>query len=246
MTSLKVEIYPDRATAVERSRVLIVERLQAAAAERGAAYLALAGGSTPKPLYEALAKEELPLDKLHIFWGDERYVPSDHADSNAGMAKAAWFDQVPLPSEQIHITPTDAKDPADAAKQYEQTLREVMSNDEWPQFDVILLGIGDDGHTASLFPHTPALNVSDRFVTVGDKDGTPRITFTAPFINHSRCVIFLVAGSNKQTALTQVLAEEGDDMAYPSRLIRPQGELFWLLDAGAGEPIKNHPNAQVF
>ncbi|MEO0986687.1 MAG: 6-phosphogluconolactonase [Cyanobacteria bacterium J06639_14] len=246
MTSLQVEIHPDRTALVARAQVLVVERIRAAIAERGICFIALAGGSTPKPLYAALAKEDLPWEKLHIFWGDERYVPSDHPDSNAGMAKAAWLDLVPIPSEQVYVTPTSFENPADAAVQYEQTLRQVMGNQDWPQFDVILLGMGDDAHTASLFPHTAALKVSDRLITVGEKAGAPRITFTVPLINQSRCVLFLVSGSNKQAALTQIFAPTADDYAFPSRLIRPQGELVWLLDAAAGEPIKMQPDIKVF
>lgn len=245
MTSLKVEIYLDRTAVVARSLTLVVERIRSAIAERGTCSLALAGGSTPKPLYEALAKEDLPWDKLHIFWGDERYVPVDHPDSNAGMAKAAWLDQVPIPASQIYITPTAAANPVEDAAAYEKTLRQALGDEAWPQFDVVLLGIGDDGHTASLFPHTAALAVSDRLVTVGEKSGAPRITFTATLINRSRCVLFLVAGSNKQTALTQIFAEVAEDDAFPARKIRPEGELWWLLDAAAGEAIKTLPGVQI-
>lgn len=110
---------------------------------------------------------------------------------------------------------------------------------EFPAFDLILLGIGDDGHTASLFPHTEALNVRDRLITVGNKDGQPRITFTAPLINHARCVIFVVAGASKRPALAQVFAPTADDQTYPSRLIQPQGELWWLLDEAAGLELKS-------
>ena len=246
MTSLQVEIYPNRAALVARSLTLVAERIRQAIAERGACSLALAGGSTPKPLYEALAKEDLPWEKLHVFWGDERYVPVDHPDSNAGMAKAAWLDQVPIPAAQIYITPTASATPADDAAAYEQTLRQALGDEEWPQFDVILLGIGDDGHTASLFPHTAALDVSDRLVTVGEKSGAPRITFTASLINRSRCVLFLVSGSNKQTALTQIFAATADDNTFPARKIRPDGELWWLLDADAGEAIKTRSEVRIF
>jgi 6-phosphogluconolactonase len=102
-----------------------------------------------------------------------------------------------------------------------------------------LLGIGDDAHTASLFPHTDALQITDRLVTVGNKDGQPRITFTAPLINHARCVIFLVSGASKQAALAQIFASEADALTYPARLIKPQGELWWLLDEAAGQNLNN-------
>ena len=108
---------------------------------------------------------------------------------------------------------------------------------EFPAFDVILLGIGDDAHTASLFPGTDALKVCDRLITVGNKDGQPRITFTAPLINHARTVIFMVAGENKQPALAQIFAPDADATIYPSRLIQPDGELWWLLDQSAGKNV---------
>lgn len=236
-----VEILPDKAALIERALALVVDRLQGAIASRGIGTIALAGGSTPQPLYEAIAAQALPWDKIHVFWGDERYVPPDHPDSNEGMARRAWLDQVPMPAANVHAMPTDAPGPDLAADQHEQQLRQFfqLSADAWPAFDVILLGMGDDGHTASLFPHTAALEVGDRLITVGNKDGQPRLTFTAPLINHAQCVIFLVAGANKQTALAQVFAPEADATAYPSRLIQPQGELWWLLDAAAGQQMES-------
>lgn len=232
-----VEVLPDKTALVQRSLALVLAKLQEAIAARGQFTLALSGGSTPKPLYEALATQALPWDKIHIFWGDERYVPPDHPDSNEGMARKAWLDRVPIPAENIHPMPTDASDPAEAAQRYEQDLQRVfqLKAGEVPALDVILLGMGDDGHTASLFPHTEALQVRDRLITVGSKDGQPRITFTAPLINQARCVIFMVAGTSKQAALAQVFSTTADDAAYPSRLVQPAGELWWLLDQAAGE-----------
>ncbi|MEM9116357.1 MAG: 6-phosphogluconolactonase [Cyanobacteria bacterium P01_F01_bin.56] len=243
MTTVQIEIHADRTALVARALELVQVRIQSAVAERGQCAIALAGGSTPKPLYEALAKLALPWSNLHIYWGDERYVPIDHPDSNAGMAKAAWLDQVPIPTTQIHIMPTHFADPAAAADAYEALLKDSLGAQ--PTFDIVLLGMGDDGHTLSLFPHTTAVNVSDRLVTVGTKGSDPRITLTAPLVNQSRCVMFLVSGSNKQTALTEVFAPESDDRAFPSRKIRPQGELWWLLDAAAGEAIKSLPGVHV-
>lgn len=234
-----VEVLPDSQALVQRSLELILARLQTALTERGQFTIALAGGNTPKPLYEAIATCDLPWDHLHVFWGDERYVPADHPDSNQGMARNAWLGKVPIPAENLHPMPTDAADPAIAAQQHEQQLQAFFHTTagDFPALDVILLGIGDDGHTASLFPHTAALSVRDRLVTVGNKDGNPRITFTAPFINHARCVIFMVTGANKQHALSQIFAPDGDATTYPARLIQPQGELWWLLDQAAGQAI---------
>ncbi|MGJ3252030.1 MAG: 6-phosphogluconolactonase [Elainellaceae cyanobacterium] len=236
----KVEILSDKSALVQRSLDVVLKHIQAAIAKRGRCSIALAGGSTPKPLYESLATQSLPWDALHIFWGDERYVPSDHPDSNERMARMAWLDRVPIPPDNIHPVPTDAPEPSQAADQYEAEIRDVFETQPgaYPALDIVLLGMGDDGHTASLFPHTAALDVSDRLITVGNKDGQPRITFTAPFINYAHCVIFLVAGANKRPALAQVFAPEGDATAYPSRLIRPQGDLWWLLDADAGQDMQ--------
>jgi 6-phosphogluconolactonase len=135
--------------------------------------------------------------------------------------------------------PTDSQDAVLDAQKYETQLRQwfKLTGSEFPTFDLILLGMGDDGHTASLFPHTAALDVGDRSITVGDKDGQPRITFTVPLINHARSVLFLVSGESKRPALAQVFAEVSDARAYPSRLIHPQGELIWLLDQAAGAAL---------
>lgn len=234
-----VEVLPDKAALVDRALDLILSKLTEAIAERGQFTIALSGGSTPKPLYEKLAQQSLAFDKLHIFWGDERYVPPDHPDSNEGMTRKAWLDQVPIPAENIHPMPTASGDPAIDAAKHEAELQAFFktASGEFPVFDVMLQGMGDDGHTASLFPHTEALKVNDRLVTVGNKDGQPRLTFTAPLINHARTVIFLVAGENKQTALAHVFAPDDDATMYPSRLIQPQGELWWLLDQAAGKNL---------
>ncbi|HEY9729563.1 MAG TPA: 6-phosphogluconolactonase [Chroococcales cyanobacterium] len=237
-----VEVLPDKAALNQRALELVVSKIQAAIQERGQCTIALAGGSTPKQLYEAIATRDLPWENIHVFWGDERYVPPDHPDSNQGMARHAWLDKVDIPAANIHPMPTDGSTPEADAEKHQSQLHEFFgtANGQFPEFDVILLGIGDDAHTASLFPHTEALKVQDRLVTVGNKDGQPRITFTAPLINHARCVVFLVAGAGKQAALAQIFALEADAMTYPSRLIQPQGELWWLLDESAGQNLKHN------
>jgi 6-phosphogluconolactonase len=234
-----VRIYPDRQALVAAALTLMVARIRTAVDERQCCSIALSGGSTPQPLYVALAHTDLPWDKIHIFWGDERYVTATHPDSNYGMTKRVWLDLVPIPAQNIHPMPTDADRPQLAAEAYE---REIMAHfgleaGVIPVFDVVLLGMGDDGHTASLFPHTAALSVLDRLVTVGDKDGQPRLTFTFSLLNRSRSTIFLVAGESKQSALAEIFAPTGDRSAYPSRGIQPQGELLWLLDAAAGDKL---------
>lgn len=235
-----VEVLPNLAALIERSLSITLAKIQTAIESRGLCTIALSGGSTPKPLYEAIAAQQLPWDKIHVFWGDERYVPPDHPDSNQLMARRAWLDSVDIPAQNIHPMPTDDADPADAARKYESHLAEFfnLKRGEFPALDVILLGMGDDGHTASLFPHTEALQVRDRLITVGSKDGQPRITFTAPTINHGRCVMFVVAGANKRPALAEIFAPEADELSYPSRLVQPQGELWWLLDREAGQDLQ--------
>lgn len=235
-----VEVLPDLATLIGRSLELTLAQMHNAIQARGLCTIALSGGSTPKPLYEAIATQALPWEKIHVFWGDERYVPATHPDSNQRMARQAWLDKVEIPAENIHPMPTDEADPAEAARKYESHLKEFfqLRSGEFPTLDVNLLGIGDDGHTASLFPHTAALQVCDRAITVGNKDGQPRITFTIPTINQARCTMFLVSGANKQAALTQVFAPVADDYTYPARFVQPQGELWWLLDRAAGEGLQ--------
>ncbi len=236
-----VEVLEDKQKLIERAYAIATEKIEGAIAARGQCTIALAGGGTPKPLYQGMVEANLPWDKIHIFWGDERYVSPDNDQSNQKMAREAWLSRVDIRESNIHPIPTGAQDPAADAATHETELKDFfkVENGEFPAFDLILLGIGDDGHTASLFPHTEALKVRDRLVTVGNKSGEPRLTFTVPLINNARSVIFLVAGENKQTALEQILAASGDEMNYPARLIQPKGELWWLLDRAAGAKINS-------
>ena len=234
-----LEILPNKSSLVQRALSLTLEKLKAAIDERGQCTLVLSGGSTPKPLYEAMAKQAFPWEKLHVFWGDERYVPRDHPDSNQRMARDAWLNQVPIPPANIHPMSTEGDSPMLDAAAYEQDITHFFDTPpgELPCFDLILLGMGDDGHTASLFPKTAALTVRDRLVTVGEKDRQPRLTLTVPLLNQARCILFLVAGKNKCPALAQVFASEADNNLYPSRLIQPKGEIWWILDSAAGSQL---------
>ncbi|MCL2933261.1 MAG: 6-phosphogluconolactonase [Trichodesmium sp. MAG_R03] len=227
----QIKLLEDKEQLIKQALDICLGKIQKGITERSQFTIALAGGNTPRPLYESIATQNLAWDKIHVFWGDERYVAPDHPDSNQRMARQAWLDRVPIPPTNIHPMETGAGDPEADALSHDAHLREFfqVSIGEFPSFDLILLGMGGDGHTASLFPHTNALKVSDRLITVGNKDGQPRLTFTVPLINQARCVIFLAAGADKQAALDQVFAKKGDEMNYPSRLIQPQGELQWLL-----------------
>ena len=234
-----VEVLPDQAALIEKALDLVVAKANQAIADRGKFTIALAGGNTPRPLYERLATQDLPWEQVHVFWGDERYVPVTDPDSNEGMARQAWLDQISMPPENVHPIPTSAPDPAEAAQTYEQQLLRFwgISPGDFAPLDVILLGMGPDGHTASLFPRTQALQVCDRMITVGNKDGQPRITFTVPLINHGRCVMFLVTGENKRPALAQIFGDQADPLEFPARFIQPHGPCIWLLDRAAGAEI---------
>ncbi|NEQ52570.1 MAG: 6-phosphogluconolactonase [Leptolyngbya sp. SIO3F4] len=233
----QVHVYADKAALVSAATDQVIDLIRDAIAARGRCSIALSGGSTPKPLYQALAQTDLSWDQLYVYWGDERYVPITHDDSNAKMTYEAWLNHVAIPAENVFVVPTETDSPNSSAEQYQQSLATSFDTTDTPEFDIILLGMGDDGHTASLFPHTAALNETERWVTVGQKGEQPRITFTTRVINQACHVLFLVAGANKQMALSQVFAPEADSATYPSRLIAPVGELRWLLDAAANEGL---------
>ena len=239
MASPIVEILPSKEALIERAYDVMVFNLKEAIAQRDRATVVLSGGSTPKPLYASMAKADLPWDKIYVFWGDERYVPHDHEKSNVRMVREVWLNQVSIPEENVFPMPTGASDPEADAVEYAETLKAFFQtgSGEFPAFDFVLQGMGDDGHTASLFPGTEALDVRDRLVTVGNHDGEPRITFTVPLINQGRKVVFLVAGENKQEALSQVFSEDADPYVYPSKFIDPASGAHWLMDAAAGKGV---------
>lgn len=226
----QIEIWNDMAEIAARVMFLCQHAYDEAIAKGKRFTIAATGGSSPRVLYELLATKDWDWTQVHVFWGDERYVPVTDPQSNEGMTRRLWLDHVAIPASNIHGVPTNADDLAIAAVQYEQHIQEFfgVSAGEIPQFDLILLGMGDDGHTASLFPHTKALKVSDRLVTVGNKDGQPRITMTVPLINQAKEIIFMIEGKAKAKALSAVLAPQGDVNQYPSRLIT--GNVIWLCD----------------
>lgn len=197
--------------------------------------LALSGGSTPRKLYQLLAQQTgIDWRHVHIFWGDERCVASDHVDSNYRMAKESLLDHVPIPGEQIHRMKGEL-DPAHAAAEYEHILRDHFGQSQ-PRFDLVLLGMGDDGHTASLFPHTAALSETQRWVVgnFAEAKQTWRITLTAIAINAAQNVMFLVSGIDKAERLRQVLKGPYSPDELPSQLIKPvDGKLIWMVDSPA-------------
>ena len=216
---------------------------RAAVERRGIATVALSGGSTPKQLGIELTRapyrESVPWGSLQLFWSDERLVPIDSPESNAGEAKRGWLDDLGLNDDQIHLFPY-GDDPEQSAADYEALVREQVPGEPVPQFDLILLGMGDDGHTASLFPGTSALAETDRLVVANPVPqlDTVRLTFTAPLINAARNVAFLIAGSGKASRLHKVLEGMIQPAELPSQLVRPEtGMLIWLIDGAAASKL---------
>lgn len=202
--------------------------------------VALSGGSTPRPVYERLAagyRDAISWERVLLFWGDERFVPPDSQHSNYRMAKEAMIDHLPFPAANIYPVQTDLPDADEAARQYELTLRRELGETS-PSLDLLLLGLGDDGHTASLFPGSPALQETARDTAVTDAPAEPRtrITMTLPMIGRAREIIFLVSGRGKHGPLRTILdAPETARELYPAGMIRPAGTILWIVDREAYE-----------
>ncbi len=236
MTNIRVA--PD-VTALARMAANTIQNLaHIAISQTGRFNIALSGGSTPKALFQLLAsdyQEKIDWKDTYIFWGDERCVPPDDPDSNYKMARETLLDHIPLPSSNIYRIKGELA-PDDGAFQYEQTLRTYF-NDELPRYDLILLGMGDDGHTASLFPGTEVLTEQKRWVApnhVLTAKQTWRITLTLPVINNASNVMFLVAGIGKAETLKRVLQGDYKPTELPSQLIKPtNGNLVWAIDHAA-------------
>jgi 6-phosphogluconolactonase len=223
----------------------VVRAANQAVAQRGRFTLALSGGSTPKNLYTLLAtnaRTSLPWDRTYFFWSDERHVPPSDPESNYRMAEEAMLSKVPVAASNVFRVPTENPDAAAAAEAYEQTLRKFFTVEagQLPRFDLILLGMGPDGHTASLFPETAALRERSRLVVANwvEKLKTSRITFTLPLLNAARCVAFLVSGTDKASVLHEVLEGNAPGEQYPAKLVRPaDGKLIWFLDRAAASGL---------
>lgn len=211
--------------------------------------VALSGGSTPKGLYMQLAcdnyREQVPWSHVHLFWGDERCVPPDHPESNYRMICEALITRVPIPKENIYRIPAEREDRARAAMEYEQALMTFfrLNAGMFPRFDLILLGMGDDGHTASLFPFTSALDETDRLVLASyvEKLGVYRLTLSVPTLNQAREVMFLISGASKASVLREVLEGDYQPKRLPSQLIQPvNGRLLFIADLSAAGKLKSY------
>lgn len=236
-----IEIVPDADQLTAVAAGLIRAAAAEAIVERGAFFIALAGGGTPRPIYRALADDpDVDWARWRLFWGDERCVPPDHPDSNYRMVKEALLDplatrRAPLPALVARMV--GELEPERAAAEYDQTLRELLPRvDGLPAFDLVLLGMGDDGHTASLFPGTAALHERERLAAANrvPQLDTTRLTLTFPAINAARRVLFLAGGAGKAAAFQSVHYGARDVERWPSQGVQPaSGKLTWLVDAAA-------------
>jgi 6-phosphogluconolactonase len=244
----EITITPGPGELARTATAEVLSQARAAVQGRGTFNFVLAGGSTPRALYALLADEpslraEMPWAQTHFFWGDDRHVPPDQAESNYRMAREAMLDKVPVPDANIHRIPTENPDASEAAAAYEMTLREFfrLSDGQFPRFDLVLLGMGSDGHTASLFPGTKALAEQQRLVTANwvEKLNTWRITLTTPVFNNAACGAFLIQGADKAETVRAVLQGERKPEQWPAQLIRPEaGRLLWLLDEAAASLLQ--------
>lgn len=246
-------VVEDAAALANRAAQHFVELAEQAVAARGRARIAISGGSTPKATFQLLGdpnqpwRDRMPWERIELFWVDERCVPPDHPDSNYRMTREALLDHAPLKPEQIHRMEGEL-DPQEAAARYESGLRNAfrLEGAETPSFDLVQLGMGPDGHTASLFPHSAAIHELGRLSVanhVQNKDAW-RITLTSPVINHGRSVFFLIGGADKAAILKEVLSGPRDVERLPSQLIRPAGGILTLILDKAAAALLPATNAE--
>ncbi|MDB5035597.1 MAG: pgl [Chlorobi bacterium] len=231
------KIFPDLES-LARAAAESIAAAAGAVPANGTMSIALSGGDTPAALYRLLAgeyRERIPWQRTHFFWGDERWVPHDSPKSNYRMARETLLDPLGIPAANIHPIPTDLPDPETAALAYEEELR-LHFKAPFPTFDILLLGMGDDGHTASLFPGIAALSERRRGVVVTQSPVEPatRITLTFPALERSRRTIFLIAGEKKRPIISMMFEQPEESRArFPAAMLSPAGELTWMLDREA-------------
>jgi 6-phosphogluconolactonase len=238
---METRVFPDLDALSRGALEELLRVMQDAIKQRGRFAIALAGGHTPAKLYTLWAHAEnygveTPWDRVHLFWGDERYVPQDDPLSNYRMTRETLIEQVSIPAANVHPVPTNLPTPEKAAEAYEADLRAFFGGDA-PAFDLQLLGLGIEGHTASLFPGSPALEEKRRWVLPVEAPAKPprRLTLTPAVLNEARNTFFLVAGADKREILAALRAEpDSKPSQYPAARIRPAGRTLWFLDQAAG------------
>jgi 6-phosphogluconolactonase len=243
----ELEVFQDEASLHAAAAQRICTRAADAVRQRGRFTLVLAGGSTPRGVYSLLAgeyRQQFPWTKTHFFWGDERHVPPDHPDSNYRMAWDAMLSRVPVPAENIQRIRAERSDPEQSAREYSSDILKFFGSGsgDLPSFDLALLGLGPDGHTASLFPDTAALGETKNLVVANwvEKFKSYRITMTLPLLNQAREIMFLVQGADKAPALRDALIGGGQPQRLPAQLIHPQsGKLTWLVDQQAASLLRD-------
>ncbi|MFQ5601421.1 MAG: 6-phosphogluconolactonase [Candidatus Krumholzibacteriia bacterium] len=233
----QIVVLPDSEAVAHEALRRIVAAASRAIEERGSCALVLAGGSTPRRVYQRLAgRSDVDWRRVHLFWGDERAVPPDAPDSNYRMVREALLAHIEIPPSRVHRMPADAEDLDGAARAYEELLRATLG--ARPTFDLVLLGLGADAHTASLFPGQAAVHEKERLVVATPAPViAPRLTLTPPALNASRAVLFLVTGEGKREALRRATRSAQGAGEVPARAIRPpDGQVVWLVDRAAAGP----------
>jgi len=239
---MELHVYKDSETLSKATAKFVADHIAATLKVRPRYTIALSGGSTPVRLHQLLADspyaEQIDWSKLHVFWGDERAVPFDDDRNNAKMAYETLLNFVPVPADQIHVMRTDI-DPVASAAEYEKVLHRYFDNTA-TSFDLVLLGMGDDGHTLSLFPGMPVIHEEKLWATAFwlEAQNMYRITLTRTIVNRSACVLFLTSGAKKAHALKEVLNGAPNPDLYPSQVIKPVGELHWFVDEAAAAGLK--------
>jgi 6-phosphogluconolactonase len=237
----QVRVYPNRTAVAHAAAAQFVATAEKAMTTRNRFTVALAGGSTPRDIYRLLAGDEyngmMEWDLVHVFWGDERAVPLNDPDNNGRMAKEALLNHVNIPSQNIYRIQSQLS-PQEAAENYEQTLRHYFGERNYtePRFDLVMLGLGAEGHTASLFPHSQALSESDHWVTAVyvPQNQSWRISLTPVALNAASKIMFVVVGEEKAQAVKQVLSEPKQPNLLPAQIIDPpQGQVLWIVDKAA-------------
>ena len=242
---MSIAIYPDTETLSQEAAQYIVRVAQEAIASHRRFTIALSGGSTPKKLYALLAEEpyrsQIDWSLVDIFWSDERCVPPSDSESNYLMAQQVLLSKIPIPANQVHRMPADQSDRDAASYAYTLEMQQTIGSESVPSFDLIQLGMGPEGHTASLFPGQASLHEQQRLVmpVTVPKPPPPRLTFTPRLLNAASHVLFLVTGAEKQDAVKAVLEGEFQPDEYPAQIVQPtKGEVTWMLDTSAAGKLQ--------